>query len=310
MGWRGATELPLADPAARAARGHARRPRAMQVPLDGSGPLRRAMARGRLPCRFRPSRRTAATAAADGGSTKAAAGLDRRPRADDDDGVSTASRTHDVTRGRKAVTWPPGCQLAGRRRPGPIARPRNRRGRRSASFSTRATPRTGPGRWHRALRGVDSSTLVARLRPRLVALPAPRAAFALRTLAPGRRAARRSADAAAYVVDDESTRAEALRRGALPPRLFRGPAVDALSVSSLADRYGADAWSRALEAVDGRGAHVLEAVQGAAVLDALFAGEEDAARARFDSKREEFCAAELRRVVCDACGVGRGCAAP
>ena len=106
-------------------------------------------------------------------------------------------------------------------------------------------------------------------------------------------------------MDDESTRAEALRRGALPPRLFRGPAVEALSVAALAGRYGADAWSRALEAVDGRGAHVLEAVQGAAVLDALFAGEEDAARARFDSKREEFCAAELRRVVCDACGVGR-----
>ena len=42
----------------------------------------------------------------------------------------------------------------------------------------------------------------------------------------------------------------------------------------------------------------------AAVLDALFAGD-DAARARFDAKREEFCAAELRRVVCDACGVGR-----
>ena len=105
-------------------------------------------------------------------------------------------------------------------------------------------------------------------------------------------------------MDDESTRAEALRRGALPPRLFRGPAVEALSVAALAGRYGADAWSRALEAVDGRGAHVLEAVQGAAVLDALFAGEE-AARRRFDAKREEFCAAELRRAVCDACGVGR-----
>ena len=55
---------------------------------------------------------------------------------------------------------------------------------------------------------------------------------------------------------------------------------------------------------DGRGAHVLEAVQGVAVLDALFTGD-DAARARFDAKREEFCAAELRRAVCDACGVGR-----
>ncbi len=57
-----------------------------------------------------------------------------------------------------------------------------------------------------------------------------------------------------------------------------------------------------LNVQDGRGAHVLEAVQGAAVLDALFAGD-DAARARFDTKREEFCAAELRRAVCDACGV-------
>ena len=79
---------------------------------------------------------------------------------------------------------------------------------------------------------------------------------------------------------------------------------DLRCVAAIADSYGADAWSRALEAVDGRGAHVLEAVQGAAVLDALFAGE-DAARARFDAKREEFCAAELRRAVCDACGVGR-----
>ena len=145
------------------------------------------------------------------------------------------------------------------------------------------------------------------MRPQLVALPAPRAAFALRTLAHRvveLRLAAVVADAAAYVVDDESTRAEALRRGALPPRLFRGPAVEALSVAALADSYGADAWSRALEAVDGRGAHVLEAVQGVAVLDALFAGD-DAARKRFDAKREEFCAAELRRAVCDACGVGR-----
>ena len=144
------------------------------------------------------------------------------------------------------------------------------------------------------------------MRPQLVALPAPRAAFGLRTLAHRvveLRLAAIVADAAAYVVDDESTRAEALRRGALPPRLFRGPAVEALSVAALADSYGADAWSRALEAVDGRGAHVLEAVQGETVLDALFT--DDAARARFDAKREEFCAAELRRAVCDACGVGR-----
>ncbi len=145
------------------------------------------------------------------------------------------------------------------------------------------------------------------MRPQLVALPAPRAAFALRTLAHRvveLRLAAVVADAAAYVVDDESTRAEALRRNVLPPRLFRGPAVDALSVSSLADRYGGDAWSRALDSIDGRAAHVLEAVHGAAVLDALFVGEENARR-RFNAKREEFLAAELRRAVCDACGVGR-----
>ena len=39
-------------------------------------------------------------------------------------------------------------------------------------------------------------------------------------------------------------------------------------------------------------------------LDALFVGEENARR-RFNAKREEFLAAELRRAVCDACGVGR-----
>ena len=93
----------------------------------------------------------------------------------------------------------------------------------------------------------------------------------------------------------------------LPPRLILGPAVDALFVPSLADRYGRDAWLRALEAVDGRGAHVLEAVQGDAVLDALFwwSAGDAGARTRFDAKREEFCAAELRRAVCDACGVAR-----
>ena len=287
---------------------------AMQVPLDGSGPLRRAMARAAAAAVpfWAVAAKAAATAAADGGGD---ASLQvwiggRAP--------TTTTAHYDglenfmiVTRGRKTVDlWPPGCPKLARSAPAWAYRAAAEPPRPAVTFVLNAGDAAywPEGWWHRVRSDADTVAVNVwwpGVRPQLVALPAPRAAFALRTLAHRvveLRLAAVVADAAAYVVDDESTRAEALRRGALPPRFLRGPAVEALSVAALADRYGGDAWSRALEAVDGRGAHVLEAVQGAAVLDALFAGE-DVARRRFDAKREEFCAAELRRAVCDACGV-------
>ena len=290
---------------------------AMQVPLDGgSGPLRRSMARAAAAAVpfWAVAAKTAATAAVDGiGDASLQVWIGGRA-------PTTTTAHYDglenfmiVTRGRKTVDlWPPGCPKLARSAPAWAYRAAAAPPRPAVTFVLNAGDAAywPEGWWHRVRS--DAWTLAVNVwwpgvRPQLVALPAPRAAFALRTLAHRvveLRLAAIVADAAAYVVDDESTRAEALRRNVLPPRLFRGPAVDALSVSSLADRYGGDAWRRALEAVDGRGAHVLEAVQGETVLDALFAGE-DAARRRFDAKREEFCAAELRRAVCDACGVGR-----
>ena len=62
------------------------------------------------------------------------------------------------------------------------------------------------------------------VRPQLGALPAPRAAFALRTLAHRvveLRLAAIVADAAAYVVEDESTRAEAGDTGEAPGGVAR-----------------------------------------------------------------------------------------
>jgi mannose-6-phosphate isomerase-like protein (cupin superfamily) len=291
---------------------------AMQIPLDSTGPLRQAMARAAAAVvpPWAVAAKSAAVAAVEGGDASLQVWIGGNAPTTTTAHYDGLENMMIVTRGRKTVDlWPPACPKLARSAPAWAYRATVEPLRPTVTFTLDAGDCAywPEGWWHRVRSDADTVAINVwwpGVRPQLDALPAPRAAFALRTLAHRcveLRLASVVADAAAYTVDDEFTRAEALRRGVLPPRLFLGPAVDALFVPFLADRYGRDAWLRALEAVDGRGAHVLEAVQGDAVLDALFwwSAGDAGARTRFDAKREEFCAAELRRAVCDACGVAR-----
>ena len=119
---------------------------AMQVPLDGSGPLRRAMARAAAAAvPFGPWRRRRHRPPTQGRRRRVAAksGSAAAP--------TTTTAHYDglenfmiVTRGRKtAAPWSPGCPARLLGAGLGVSRPR-RRGRRSASFSKRATRATGP----------------------------------------------------------------------------------------------------------------------------------------------------------------------
>ena len=166
---------------------------AMQVPLDGgSGPLRRSMARAAAAAVpfWAVAAKTAATAAVDGiGDASLQVWIGGRA-------PTTTTAHYDglenfmiVTRGRKTVDlWPPGCPKLARSAPAWAYRAAAEPPRPAVSFVLNAGDAAywPEGWWHRVRS--DAWTLAVNVwwpgvRPQLVALPAPRAAFALRTLA-------------------------------------------------------------------------------------------------------------------------------
>ena len=190
---------------------------AMQVPLDGgSGPLRRAMARAAAAAvpPWAVAAKTAATAAVDGiGDASLQVWIGGSA-------PTTTTAHYDglenfmiVTRGRKTVDlWPPGCPKLARSAPAWAYRAAAAPPRPAVSFVLDAGDAAywPEGWWHRVRSDADTVAVNVwwpGVRPQLVALPAPRAAFALRTLAHRvveLRLAAVVADAAAYVVDDLS----------------------------------------------------------------------------------------------------------